>query len=110
MLQAYLKKNKLGKYNEEEMAALAKEKEEREAAETKMVGVDEIMVEEGMLILIWLQCCAFPLIWLQVEEKGIVEGARAEIVIQGSGKRRGTVRYIHWLGQTSQQVFVNAPL
>ena len=52
MLQAYLKKNKLGKYNEEEMAALAKEKEEREAAETKMVGVDEIMVEEGMLILI----------------------------------------------------------
>ena len=52
MLQAYLKKNKLGKYNEEEMAALAKEKEEREAAETKMVGVDETMVEEGMLILI----------------------------------------------------------
>ena len=38
-LQAYLKKNKLGKYNEEEMAALAKEKEEREAAEKKMVGV-----------------------------------------------------------------------
>ena len=51
-MQAYLKKNKLGKYNEEEMAALAKEKEEREAAETKMVGVDEIIVEEGMLILI----------------------------------------------------------
>lgn len=64
-VQAYLKKNKLGKYNEEEMAALAKEKEEREAAETKMV-----------------------------EEKGIVEGARAEIVIQGSGKRRGTVRFV----------------
>ena len=38
-MQAYLKKNKLGKYNEEEMAALAKEKEEREAAEKKMVGV-----------------------------------------------------------------------
>ena len=38
-LKAYLKKNKLGKYNEEEMAALAKEKEEREAAEKKMVGV-----------------------------------------------------------------------
>ena len=51
-LQAYLKKNKLGKYNEEEMAALAKEKEEREAAETKMVGVDEIIVEESMSILI----------------------------------------------------------
>merc|ERR1719195_1614747 len=41
------------------------EEEEREAAETKMV-----------------------------EEKGIVEGARAEIVIQGSGKRRGTVRFV----------------
>ena len=39
ILQAYLKKNKLGKYNEEEMAALAKEKEEREAAEAKMVSV-----------------------------------------------------------------------
>jgi len=64
-VQAYLKKNKLGKYNEEEMAALAKEKEEREAAETKMV-----------------------------EEKCIVEGARAEIVIHGSGKRRGTVRFV----------------
>ena len=38
-MQAYLKKNKLGKYNEEEMAALAKEKEEREAAEAKMVSV-----------------------------------------------------------------------
>ena len=39
ILQAYLKKNKLGKYNEEEMAALSKEKEEREAAEAKMVSV-----------------------------------------------------------------------
>ena len=38
IVQAYLKKNKLGKYNEEEMAALTKEKEEREAAEAKMVG------------------------------------------------------------------------
>ena len=37
-MQAYLKKNKLGKYNEEEMAALSKEKEEREAAEAKMVS------------------------------------------------------------------------
>ena len=52
ILQAYLKKNKLGKYNEEEMAALAKEKEEREAAETKMVGAGEIIVEESMSILI----------------------------------------------------------
>ena len=51
-MQAYLKKNKLGKYNEEEMAALAKEKEEREAAETKMVGAGEIIVEESMSILI----------------------------------------------------------
>merc|ERR1712198_729345 len=49
----------------EEMAALTKEKEEREAAEAKMV-----------------------------EERGIVDGARAEITIQGSGKRRGTVRFV----------------
>jgi len=64
-VQAYLKKNKLGKYNEEEMAALTKEKEEREAAEAKMV-----------------------------EDQGIVDGARAEITIQGAGKRRGTVRFV----------------
>merc|ERR1719219_2905377 len=47
-VQAYLKKNKLGKYNEKKM----------------------------------------------VEERGIVEGARAEITVQGSGKRRGTVRFV----------------
>jgi len=64
-VQAYLKKNKLGKYNEEEMAQLATDKEEREEAEKRMVG-----------------------------EKGIVEGARAEVAVQGSGKRRGTVRFV----------------
>jgi tubulin-folding cofactor B len=63
-VQAYLKKNKLGKYNAEEMAELAREKEEREEAERVMV-----------------------------KEKGIVEGARAEVAVQGAGKRRGTVRY-----------------
>lgn len=36
-LQAYLKKNKLGKYNEEEMAALAKEKEDQEKKEEQRI-------------------------------------------------------------------------
>merc|ERR1712226_472304 len=49
-VRAYLVRNRLGKYNEEEMAHLAKEKEEREAAERRLV-----------------------------EEKGIVGGARAEV-------------------------------
>jgi len=65
-VQAYLKKNKLGKYNEEEMAALAKEKEQREEEEKRIVS-----------------------------EKGIVEGARAQVTIQGAGGvRRGTVRFV----------------
>merc|ERR1719481_723714 len=61
---AFLKKNKLGKYNEEEMAALAKEKESREAEEERLVA-----------------------------DKGMVVGARAEVTVAGSGKRRGTVQF-----------------
>jgi len=64
-VQAYLKKNKLGKYNEEEMAQLAKEKKDREDAEKKLV-----------------------------ETKGIIEGVRAEVSILGAGKRRGTIRFV----------------
>jgi len=63
-VQAFLKKNKLGKYNEEEMAALAKEKEEREAEEERLVS-----------------------------EKGMVAGARCEVTVAGAGKRRGTVQF-----------------
>jgi len=64
-VRAYLVRNKLGKYNEEEMAQLAKEKEEREEAERRLV-----------------------------EEKGIVGGARVEVTVQGAAKRRGTVRFV----------------
>ena len=45
------------------MAALSLEKEERDAAEERLV-----------------------------QDKGIKEGARCEVAIQGAGKRRGTVR------------------
>ena len=51
-VQAYLKKNKLGKYNEEEMAQLEQDKKEREEAEQRLVG-----------------------------EKGIVEGARCQMAV-----------------------------
>jgi len=61
---AFLKKNNLGKYNEEEMAALAKEKEDREAAEERLVA-----------------------------EKGMVAGARCQVTTGGAGKRRGTVQF-----------------
>ena len=65
-VQAYLKKNKLGKYNAEEMAELAREKEEREAEERRVV-----------------------------EEGGIVEGARCEVAVPGKGgMRRGAVRFV----------------
>lgn len=64
-VRAYLVKNKLGKYNEEEMAQLAKEREEREEAERKLV-----------------------------EGKGIVGGARAEVTVLGAAKRRGTIRFV----------------
>ena len=42
-VQAYLKKNKLGKYNEEEMAQLANEKAKNEEAERKLA-------EEGGMV------------------------------------------------------------
>lgn len=61
---AYLKRNKLGKYNEEEMAALAKEKEEREAEERS-----------------------------RAESGGMVAGVRCEVTVPGQMKRRGTIRY-----------------
>merc|ERR1711936_1272250 len=61
---AFLKKNKLGKYNEEEMAQLAKQKEEREAEEKKT------SIEGGM-----------------------VEGARCEVSVAGQLKKRGTIRF-----------------
>ena len=46
------------------MAQLEQDKKEREEAEQWLVG-----------------------------EKGIVEGARCQVVVPGAGKRRGTVRY-----------------
>lgn len=61
---AFLKKNKLGKYNEEEMAELAKQKEEREAEEKRTA------VEGGM-----------------------VEGARCEVTVAGQLNKRGTIRF-----------------
>eukprot|EP00092_Neocalanus_flemingeri_P005057 GFUD01005438.1.p1 GENE.GFUD01005438.1~~GFUD01005438.1.p1 ORF type:complete len:255 (+),score=74.90 GFUD01005438.1:177-941(+) len=61
---AFLKKNKLGKYNEEEMAELAKQKEEREAEEKRTA------VEGGM-----------------------VDGARCEVAVAGQLHRRGAVRF-----------------
>lgn len=63
-VQAYLKKNKLGKYNEEEMAQLANEKAKNEEAERKLA-----------------------------EEGGMVDGARCEVTVVGAGKRRGTIRF-----------------
>ena len=61
---AYLKRNKLGKYNEEEMAELARQKEAKE--EEKRV----------------------------VEEGGMEVGARCEITILGQLNRRGTIRFV----------------
>ena len=63
-MAAYLKRNKLGKYNEEEMADLAKQKEEREAEEKK-----------------------------KAVDGGMVEGARCEVAVPGQLHRRGTVRH-----------------
>ena len=61
---AFLKRNKLGKYNEEEMAELAKQKEDREAEE-KRKAVDG----------------------------GMVDGARCEVAVPGQLHRRGTIRF-----------------
>jgi len=64
-VQAYLKRNKLGKYNEEEMAALAKAKEEAEKEDEN-----------------------------RIQSNGIVDGARCEVSVPGQMSRRGTVRYV----------------
>ncbi len=61
---AYLKRNKLGKYNEEEMADLAKQKEQKEAAE---------------------KC--------RIDCEGMVDGARCEVSVMGQMTRRATVRF-----------------
>jgi len=63
-LAAYLKRNKLGKYNEEEMAELACQKRCKENGEKKII-----------------------------DDNGIVEGARCEISVVGQLPRRGTVRF-----------------
>ena len=62
---AYLKRNKLGKYNEEEMAELAKQKEAKEEEERR-----------------------------QVIEGGMEVGARCEISVLGQLNRRGTIRFV----------------
>ena len=62
---AFLKKNKLGKYNEEEMADLAKQKQAKEDGEK-----------------CYIDC------------QGIIDGARCEITIQGQLPKRGTVRFV----------------
>eukprot|EP00088_Acartia_fossae_P069147 TRINITY_DN8946_c0_g1_i5.p1 TRINITY_DN8946_c0_g1~~TRINITY_DN8946_c0_g1_i5.p1 ORF type:complete len:250 (-),score=59.86 TRINITY_DN8946_c0_g1_i5:255-1004(-) len=64
-VQAYLKRNKLGKYNEEEMAALAKAKEDQEKEDEN-----------------------------RISSKGIAEGARCQVSVAGQMERRGTVRYV----------------
>ena len=61
---AFLKKNKLGKYNEEEMADLAKQKEMKEAQEKCVMD------------------CG-----------GMVEGARCEVSVLGQLTRRATIRW-----------------
>lgn len=63
-VQDYLKKNKLGKYNAEEMAALAQAKEQAEKEEENMIST-----------------------------KGIVVDARCQVTTGGQMKR-GTVRYV----------------
>jgi len=61
---AFLKRNKLGKYNEEEMAELAKQKEERDAEEER-----------------------------KAVDGGMVDGARCEVAVPGQLHRRGTIRF-----------------
>jgi len=64
-VQAYLKKNKMGKYNAEEMAALAAEKVKQEEEEKKLI-----------------------------DDGGIVEGARCQVTVPGSSKRKGTIKFV----------------
>ena len=61
---AYLKRNKLGKYNEEEMAELARQKEAKEEEEKRLVVAGRMEV-----------------------------GARCEISVLGQLSRRGTIRF-----------------
>jgi len=61
---AFLKRNKLGKYNEEEMADLAKQKELKEAGEEK-----------------------------KAVDSGMVEGARCEVSVPGQLAKRGTIKF-----------------
>jgi len=68
-LQAYLKKNKLGKYNEEEMAALAKEKEDQEKKEEQRI-------------------C----------DGGIKVDARCQVAVPNQLKKRGTIKYVGKVG------------
>ena len=62
---AFLKKNKLGKYNEEEMAELARQKEAKEDDEKKMI-----------------------------DNNGMVVDARCEISVAGQLAKRGTIRFV----------------
>jgi len=64
-VQAYLKRNKLGKYNEEEMAELAAEKARLEEEAKK-----------------------------RATEQGMEVGARCEVTVTGAGKRRGTIQFV----------------
>jgi len=64
-VQAYLKRNKMGKYNEEEMAALAKEKEQQEKNEENMV-----------------------------ESKGLKVDARCQVSVPGQLPKRGCIRFV----------------
>lgn len=64
-VQSYLKNNKMGKYNEEEMADLAAEKIKQEEEEKKLI-----------------------------DDTGIVDGARCQVTVAGSSKRRGTIKFV----------------
>jgi len=64
-VQAYLKKNKMGKYNAEEMAALAAEKIKQEEEEKKIV-----------------------------DDRGMVDGARCQVTLAGKSKRKATIKFV----------------
>jgi tubulin-folding cofactor B len=62
---AYLKRNKLGKYNEEEMAQMAKDKEEQEIQEQNKIAMG-----------------------------GLVVDARCQVNVAGQLARRGAIRFV----------------